>query len=222
MAMRTCTVLIRFGTPLSLEQDAIWCLLSTYHASENFGKKTEGCFSSKARFAAVIDFGYRLSSFSKGNPHCPSCTQGLSSAACRVLLRRTRLRRFITRKPAVCWRPAADKSQHPIAPNGRPLVGAVAYACVWTDHNHRGAARVRRKRACCASFQEIASAVTRPRVCHAKAGCAGGRTWHIAPRPCSEWKRPPAGALPFSIAWTDHILCSSARARRKRACCASS
>ena len=29
------------------------------------------------------------------NPNCLSCTRGLSSAPCRVLLRRTRLRRFI-------------------------------------------------------------------------------------------------------------------------------
>ena len=28
------------------------------------------------------------------NPNCPSCTRGLSSASCRILLRRTRLRRF--------------------------------------------------------------------------------------------------------------------------------
>ena len=128
---------------------------------------------------------------------------------------------FITRKPAVCWRPRADKSQHRIAPNGRPLAGVVAYFGAWTDHNHRGAASVRRKLACCATIQEITNAVARPRDCHAKAGCAGGRSWHIAPRPCSEWKRPPAGALPFSIAWTDHTLCGSARASRKRVCCAS-
>ena len=49
------TVLIRIGT-LSLEHDAIWCLLSTYHASELLGKKTKGCFSSKAWFSAVTDF----------------------------------------------------------------------------------------------------------------------------------------------------------------------
>ena len=33
------------------------------------------------------------------NPNCPSCTRGLSSAACRVLLRRTRLRRFAIHRP---------------------------------------------------------------------------------------------------------------------------
>ena len=35
---------------------------------------------------------------SYANPYCPSCTRGLSSAACRVLLRRTRLRRFTNRQ----------------------------------------------------------------------------------------------------------------------------
>ena len=44
-----------------------------------------------------------LSSFSKQNPHCPSCTRGLSSAACRVLLRRTRLRRFTNRHDSSCF-----------------------------------------------------------------------------------------------------------------------
>ena len=60
--------------------------------NRDFGKKTKGCFSSKARFSAVI--GAFCSSIA--NPNCPSCTRGLSSAACRVLLRRTRLRRFTT------------------------------------------------------------------------------------------------------------------------------
>ena len=58
-----------------------------------FGKKTKGCFSSKARFSAVID----AFCSSIANPHCLSRTRGLSSAACRVLLRRTRLRRFTSR-----------------------------------------------------------------------------------------------------------------------------
>ena len=63
------------------------------HSTMNraFGKKTKGCFSSKARFSAVVD----AFCSSIANPNCPSCTRGLSSAACRVLLRRTRLRRFI-------------------------------------------------------------------------------------------------------------------------------
>ena len=40
-----------------------------------------------------------LALFSIANPNCPSCTRGLSSAACRVLFRRTRLRRFTRRRP---------------------------------------------------------------------------------------------------------------------------
>ena len=62
---------------------------SLHHESMN-SRLTKGCFSSKARFSAVTD----NSAIVQQNPHCPSCTRGLSSAACRVLLRRTRLRRF--------------------------------------------------------------------------------------------------------------------------------
>ena len=75
---------------------------------------------------------------------------------------------------------------------------------------------------CCASSQAIASAVARPRVCHAKACGAGGRTWYITARPCSEWDRPPASAVAFHGAWTDLNHRGAARARRNRTCCASS
>ena len=38
------------------------------------------------------------------NPNCPSCTRGLSSASCRVLLRRTRPRRFTRITAQRHWR----------------------------------------------------------------------------------------------------------------------
>ena len=61
-----------------------------------------------------------------------------------------------------------------------------------------------------------------PRVCHAKACCAGGRTWHIAPRPLTEWEKPPAGAVAVHSTWSDHNHRGAARVCRKHACCASS
>ena len=59
---------------------------------------------------------------------------------------------------------AADTSQYGLAPNRRPLADAVAFHDAWTDHNHRGAPRARRKRACGASIQEIASKVAPARL----------------------------------------------------------
>ena len=85
---------------------------------------------------------------------------------------------------------AVDKSQHGPAPNRRPRAGAVAFRGAWTDHNHRGAARARRKRACCASSRETASAVVaRPHICHAKIGCVlEARSRQVAAQSCTEWE----------------------------------
>ena len=79
--------------PLATAASSSIFALQRSHSTMNrdFGKKTKGCFSSKARFAAVS----AAFCSSIANPNCPSRTRGLSSAACRVLLRRTRLRRFI-------------------------------------------------------------------------------------------------------------------------------
>ena len=132
-------------------------------------------------------------------------------------------RAFVTRKTTVSWRPAADTSQHRLATNGRPLAGAVAFRGAWTDHNHRGTARARYKRACCASSRETASGVVaRPRVCHAKAGCVLEAAADTSQDGIAPNGRPLAGAVAFCGAQTDHIHRSAAQARRNRACCASS
>ena len=52
----------------------------------------------------------------------------------------------------------------------RPPASAVPFHSAWTDHDQRGTARARGNFARCASSRETASAVARPRVCHAKAG----------------------------------------------------
>ena len=43
----------------------------------------------------------------------------------------------------------------------------------------------------------------------------GGCSWHVAPRPCVEGKKPRAGVAPFYRAEYDHAQCGTARARRK-------
>ena len=76
----------------SLEHDATWCL-SQRTILLDFGiKKTKRCFSSKARFSAVT--GFRALVRKTPTAHRPNIFF-LYSVACRVLLRRTRLRRFI-------------------------------------------------------------------------------------------------------------------------------
>ena len=52
--------------------------------------------------------------------------------------------------------------------------------------------------------------------------CINGRSWHVAPRSCSEREKPPAGVLHLHGAWADHNQRGTARARGKLACCASS
>ena len=90
------------------------------------------------------------------------------------------------------------------------------------DHGQRGTARTRRKRACCASFPQTANAVTRLRAPYERRLLVGGHSWHVGARSCTEGERLFAGAVLFHMAWTDHSQRGMARARRKRACCASS
>ena len=104
------------------------------------------------------------------------------------------------------------------------LAGAVGFHRAWADSNQRGAARARRKRACCASSRERESARSGAfflRTCASKL-LVGGRGWHVGARPCTEGEGRLAGAVGFHRAWTDSNQRGAARARRKRACCASS
>ena len=48
--------------------------------------------------------------------------------------------------------------------------------------------------------------------------CIGARSWHVAPRSCTEGERPPAGALCFHKTWTDRNQRGTARTRGRLAC----
>ena len=130
------------------------------------------------------------------------------------------------RKSAARVEHAAGTPEHGRAPreSGRPA-GAVGFHRVWADSNQRGGARARRKRACCASSRERASARGGAvRTCaRTQVSCScGARGWHVGARPCTEGDGRPAGAVGFHRVWTDSNQRGGARARRKRACCASS
>ena len=105
----------------------------------------------------------------------------------------------------------------------RPLAGAVPFHRARADYDQRSATCAGRKRACCASSRERASAVAQSRVrTRASGGCAGDSSSHGAAWLCTEGERPLAGVVAFHRAWSDYNQRSTARARRKRACCASS
>ena len=64
------------------------------------------------------------------------------------------------------------------------------------------------------------SAVVRSHVPRESRLVLGGRSWHVAPRPCAEGERPLAGAVPLSSAWSDHSQRGTVRARNELECCA--
>ena len=109
--------------------------------------------------------------------------------------------------------------------DGRPA-GAAGFHRVWTDANQHGAARARRKRACCASspLRESARGLRFLTCARTQVSCSfGGRGWHVGARPCTEGDgRSAGGAVGFHRAWADSNQRGAARARRKRTCCASS
>jgi hypothetical protein len=104
--------------------------------------------------------------------------------------------------------------------------GAVGFHRVWADCNQRGGARARRKRACCASSRERERARTVGAVltcARTQVSCSfGARSSHVEAQPCTEGDGRAAGAVGFHGVWTDANQRGPARARRKRACCASS
>ena len=66
------------------------------------------------------------------------------------------------------------------------FAGSVPFCMTWSDYNQGGMARVRRKRACCASSPQAATAVTRLRARSETQLLVRGRTWHVGARPCIE------------------------------------
>ena len=110
----------------------------------------------------------------------------------------------------------------PRAEGERSLAGSAPLPSAWRDNRQCGKVRARKKLACCASSRETASAVTRPRVPRENQLILGGHSWHVAPRQRAEGERPLAGAVPLLSAWTAHDQRSTAHARSKLACCASS
>ena len=81
------------------------------------------------------------------------------------------------------------------------------------DHNQRGTARARGRLAGSAFSRKIASAVALTRVPRESRVCIGARSWHVAPRSCTEGERAPAGAVPFHKTWVDHNQHGTAHAR---------
>ena len=78
------------------------------------------------------------------------------------------------------------------------------------------------KRARCASAQsERVRWRARARATRSSAGCAGGRSWRVAPWSHTEEERPLAGAVAFHTLRTIHKPLGTARARGKLECCAS-
>ena len=84
-----------------------------------------------------------------------------------------------------------SRSRHvgarPCAEGEGRLAGAVGFHRAGTDFNQRGAARTRRKRACCAFFRERERACWRYflRTC-ARNLLVGSRGWHVGARPCTK------------------------------------
>ena len=116
--------------------------------------------------------------------------------------------------------PAARGQSWHIAPRVRtegesPLVDAVVLYRVRIDYIQRGAEHARGKHASCASSPETASVLVRSRARDVKAGCAGGRSRHIAPLSCTEGERPLADAVALYSLRTDHNQLGVARTRRK-------
>ena len=111
----------------------------------------------------------------------------------------------------------------PCTEEGRPLARAVPFHRAWSDHSRRSLRRARAASARAAPPPQREAAQWRTSALHAQAGSRSARrSWHVGARPCTEEGRPLARAVPFHGAWSDHSQSGAARARGKRACCASS
>ena len=95
----------------------------------------------------------------------------------------------------------------------RAPAGAVSFHRAWASNGQRGTTHARSQLVCSAIFPKLASAVALARVPSESRLCVRGRSWHVAPRSCTEGERAPAGAVPAHSAWADH----NSAARRVRA-----
>ena len=86
-------------------------------------------------------------------------------------------------------------------------------ALLWRMGCLRAARQVRAcgKLECCVSSPETASAAAWPRVPRDNRLRVGGRSWHVAPRSCTERERPPAGAV-FFVRARSYPTCAVRRA----------
>ena len=106
--------------------------------------------------------------------------------------------------------------------NRKTFAGAVPLHDTYGDRSQRGTARARGKPACFATFQETASAVALVRVPRECPLPDRGHSSHVLPRYCTEGERPSASAVPSQGEWNGHNQLSTARARGKIACFATS
>ena len=84
------------------------------------------------------------------------------------------------------------------------------------------ARRARSKLACCAASRETVSRVAGSRVPREHRVILGDRGWYVALWPRAEGEGPLVSAVSLPSAWLDRNQRGTSRARRKRACCASS
>ena len=105
----------------------------------------------------------------------------------------------------------------------RLLAGAVASRRTPTDSKQRGAARAHVASARATPPPQREPAQWRTSALHAQATPRNaGQDLHVGAQPCNEEGWLLARAVPFDSAWSDCHQRGGARARNKRACCASS
>ena len=124
-----------------------------------------------------------------------------------------------SRSEGLGWHVAA----RPCKEEGRLLARAVLFYSARSDRRQRGAVRACSRRACCASSLERASAVASKRTTRASHPTKCGPELARERTALTRKKgRLLARAVPFHGAWNDFRQRDAARARNKRACCASS
>ena len=85
----------------------------------------------------------------------------------------------------------------------RLLNGSVSFHRAYTDHDQRGTAHARRKRACCASSRQTANAVARLRAPRERRLLVGGCCLHVGARSCTKKDRLLTGAVPLHVVRAD-------------------
>ena len=108
--------------------------------------------------------------------------------------------------------------QYPFAGHGSTTTSAARRA---RDASARAAPPPHRQPTqCCASSPQTANAVARLRAPRESRLLVGGRSWHVGAWSYTDEEGLLAGAVPFRRALADYNQRGTARARRKRTCCA--